>query len=535
MTSTIRERRQQVAEFLKMQGQAALSVIAEATGISRSSVHRHQQSIERCQHYPESKWWDTAEGYQWLVRLVIAVVYHFGIKQGVGAESLSGFFKAIHIDTHLGCSPTALRHLKHRVEAAIVDYGSAQAESCQPTESQGVWLGADETFLGLPILVLMELASGFIFTEVETEDRTYRTWKSQLPAGWESAGWRCHALVSDEARALMKLATTGLGTVSVADLFHTLRNLGRPLGRALGQQLAQLKRHEETLRHRLSQAPSEETQRAALQAEYDALMHHHQRVMDDQQRYRQIRETITLSVHPFDLETGQWQLAIDLSTRLSTLLPTLNALATDYGGAAAGAAVATFEHQIPALARGVHTWWQWVSQALAAQTQDPEVQTWVLTVLLPWLYWSQQADKTRTPHLKRRYQQAASEAFDTLMAAELTLSLSEAEHLRWMQWGRSMVANYQRTSSAVEGRNGYLAQRYHAARGLSPQALTVLTILHNFDLKRPDGTTAAHRLFGHPFPDLFESVLSTFTELPLPRRSSGSQRPNPWYGQPVPA
>jgi len=131
------------------------------------------------------------------VHLAIAVVYHFGIQQGVGAESLSAFFKAIQVDTHVASSPTSLRQLKHRVEAAIVDYGEAQAEQCEPTEGRGVWLGGDETFFGLPILVLMELASGFIFTEVETEDRTYRTWKSQLPAGWESARWRCHALVSD--------------------------------------------------------------------------------------------------------------------------------------------------------------------------------------------------------------------------------------------------------------------------------------------------------------------------------------------------
>jgi hypothetical protein len=209
MPSTIRERRHQVADYLKTQGQVALSVLTEATGLSRSSVHRHQQAIERANQHPESGWWDSAVGYQWLVRLVIAVVYHFGIKQGVGAESLSAFFKAIHLDTHVGSSPTALRQLKHRVAAAIVDYGSAQAQQCQPTEGQGVWLGSDETFFGLPILVLMELASGFIFTEVETEDRTYNTWTSQLPAGWDSAGWRCHALVSDEARALIKLATTG--------------------------------------------------------------------------------------------------------------------------------------------------------------------------------------------------------------------------------------------------------------------------------------------------------------------------------------
>jgi hypothetical protein len=130
----------------------ALRVIAEATGLSRSSVHRHQQSIDRAEQHPESKGWDSAVGYLWLVRLVIAVVYHFGIKQGGGAESLSAFFKAIHVDIHLGCSPTALRQLKHRVEAAIVAYGSTQAERCQPTEGQGVWLGADETLLlGYPL------------------------------------------------------------------------------------------------------------------------------------------------------------------------------------------------------------------------------------------------------------------------------------------------------------------------------------------------------------------------------------------------
>ncbi|MBE9140380.1 hypothetical protein IQ254_24800 [Nodosilinea sp. LEGE 07088] len=65
-------------------------------------------------------------GYSWLVRRGIAVVYHFGIKHGVGTESLLAFFKAIHLDTHMGSSATAVRRLKHhRVEAAIVEYGRA--------------------------------------------------------------------------------------------------------------------------------------------------------------------------------------------------------------------------------------------------------------------------------------------------------------------------------------------------------------------------------------------------------------------------
>ena len=41
-------------------------------------------------------------------------------------------------------------------------------------------MGADETFFGLPVLVLIELSSGFIFIETECENRTYETWLEQV-------------------------------------------------------------------------------------------------------------------------------------------------------------------------------------------------------------------------------------------------------------------------------------------------------------------------------------------------------------------
>jgi hypothetical protein len=57
----------------------------------------------------------------------------------------------------------------------------------------------------------------------------------------------------------------------------------------------------------------------------------------------------------------------------------------------------------------------------------------------------------------------------------------------------------------------------------------VLTIIHNFDLKRPDGTTAAQRLFRHEFPDLFEWRLDHIGDLPRPRRSAKVHLPKPAY------
>lgn len=247
MKPTIRERCQKVAGYMASNAKQGIADIAAATGLKKSSVQRHQKGIERRHQYPESSFWETAEGAAWLLRLVVGVVYSFGIQQGVGAESLSRFFKAVHLETHVGISPSALRALKGRLHDTIADYEAAQSERCQPTAGQGICVGADETFFDLPILVLIELASGFIFTEVKSETRTYSSWQAQIQQWWQQSGWHCHFLVSDGARALVKLAVTGLGTLSVPDLFHALRALGRPLGGRLARQLSQAQKQVDKL------------------------------------------------------------------------------------------------------------------------------------------------------------------------------------------------------------------------------------------------------------------------------------------------
>jgi hypothetical protein len=62
------------------------------------------------------------------------------------------------------------------VKGQIIAYGQAQTAASQGSTPIGICVGADETFYRLPILVAVELASGFIFTEVACADRTYATW-----------------------------------------------------------------------------------------------------------------------------------------------------------------------------------------------------------------------------------------------------------------------------------------------------------------------------------------------------------------------
>jgi hypothetical protein len=81
----------------------------------------------------------------------------------------------------------------------------------------------------------------------------------------------------------------------------------------------------------------------------------------------------------------------------------------------------------------------------------------VLTFILPWVYWHQQAQKTRQPQLKQGYLEAALLAKARLLDDGFTHSQSHAQQQQWIDWAIWMCAKFQRTSSTVEGRNGYLS------------------------------------------------------------------------------
>jgi hypothetical protein len=68
--------------------------LAQQTGLSKSRMPRLQRAMERRNGYPESWFWATEEGRRWCTRLVVATLYIFGLKRGVGAETIREFFYA---------------------------------------------------------------------------------------------------------------------------------------------------------------------------------------------------------------------------------------------------------------------------------------------------------------------------------------------------------------------------------------------------------------------------------------------------------
>src|SRR5262245_43972727 len=151
---------------------------------SKSSVHRHLQAMDRRDRYPESSLWETEAGRNWLIRLVVATLFVFGLKRGVGAETLSEFFSRLRLEGHMGCSPSALRSVIHTLERLLLDTAAVwEKEGIAHGEIRPVIGAVDETFLQGSVA---NIAQGAM--------------KGQLPlSGWGLGGQRVEQCGHSEA------------------------------------------------------------------------------------------------------------------------------------------------------------------------------------------------------------------------------------------------------------------------------------------------------------------------------------------------
>jgi hypothetical protein len=134
------------------------------------------------------------------------------------------------------------------------------------------------------------------------------------------------------------------------------------------------------------------------------------------------------------------------------------------------------------------------------------------------MYWQAQLARTRGRRHKAKIKQALETVQARFRAHAITQGLEPELLEQWQDWAAQRVSAFQRTSSAVEGRNGVLSGLHHHHRGLPKQRFQVWRVLHNFDCRASDGSTPASRFFNHEFPDLFEAVLSHIDELPRSRQ-----------------
>jgi Family of unknown function (DUF6399)/IclR helix-turn-helix domain len=503
-------------------GHQGVRRIAQQTGLSKSSVQRLKQAMERRDVHPESWLWETDEGRRWVTRLVVATLYTFGLKRGVGVDTMSAFFARLRLERQVGCSPTALRGVMQALEAALLETAEAWEQDGRAGGERREIIGAvDETFLEQMMLVFMDLRTGYLLLEEVAEDRTYATWKAGVDERLKALGTDVRYLVSDRAKALIRLAEQGLECLSMPDFFHCLHDLVKsyslPIARHVRYARQELKKVEEGLnRHPgLVGQPQD-----ALEAKHHVEVRRVdvQRWEDVHSTYRHHLEVLSLTLHPFHIQDSTPQTSEQVDSRLHAAVAAIETLAQEHQLPVRHDTMKKVRHQLPALAALVDFWWEGVEQDLAQADVSVLWRTWAREALLPWIYWEHQVAHTRCARRKAKLRRAWEAGQAAFHQHALTQRLPAQALEDWHTWATQQVNAFQRASSAVEGRNGALAQLHHNQRGLPKRRYKVWTVLHNFDCRARDGTTPAARFFGRTFPDLFEAGLSHIEIVPRPRQ-----------------
>jgi hypothetical protein len=305
-------------------------------------------------------------------------------------------------------------------------------------------------------------------------------------------------------------------------LFHLGHDLAKSYSLAIfgrlrqaTRELEQTTQHLEKVQKNTKADPAQVAQAQARVAAWATSVYHWQEVG---RAWRQRLSNVSRILHPWRLADSRRQTSKEVEEQLRAELKAIETLLATNGLPMKQDTLGKVQKQLAGISALIDVWWQTVRQDLTQLAMTPRWTQWAEDGLLPLMYWHEQLRRTRCPGQKAQIAlvlQTVEEAFER---HPCTRKLTPELLADWKAWAAEHAKAFQRASSAVEGRNGYLSQMQHNHRGLPTHRYQVWTALHNFDCRATDGTTPASRLFRRSFPDLFESVLLQIDELPRPRQ-----------------
>ena len=485
----------------------------------------------------------SAVGQAFLRRVVLALFVAFLFRGACGLRLLSLFLQLTRLDRFVASSTGALHQLSQSLAADLAVFAAEERPRlAEGMKHRHIAVVPDENFHGPHIcLVAAEPASNFLLVEHYADRRDEATWTAALQESIAGLPVTVLLLCSDQAKALIACAAHGLETQYLPELFHGQRDLCRPLMGPLERQKKSAQKALQQAEQQL-QAGTQEAEKArrappgpGRPKDYAAHLARHETRLQEANRQVQhceeLKEQALAAVrgladdfHPFDSHSGAAVEEAQMATRLKQRLQTLEEVTeqAELGGKAQEA-LERGKRWLEALLFAIEWFWGVTRVCVEELDLPEEVEQAVYDKLLPGLYWQQAAPRARTSEERQAKKDLAERLLKEAWAAGGVLSrLAQDQQEEVKRVAREMVGLFARSSSCVEGRNGRLSLFHHAQTRLSAARLKALTVIHNYQSTRPDGTTAAERFFGKKPRDVFTWLLERLPDLPRP----AAKRPN---------
>lgn len=521
-----------IVDHVNKNGSQSCRKLAELFKQSKSSIHRTQQKVNARSGISGANFFETEEGQHWLLRLVVAVIFIFGITAGIGSERIALFFSLINMNEFIGLSGSSITKIENMIDDLIIKFKDKMDNKVKNKAPElDVTVGVDETFFdNLMLLVGMDLTSGFIFIETPTEKRDHETWQTHT-SSWLSQFKFIRCFVSDKAKALLKLSQT-FEADRMPDLFHMMHDISIVMRYPFHRMKTSTEKKIKSVKKAIDKGVNEVNNRIKL----IELKERIRLIVASNIKYNRNLRKLSIDLHPFSILSSSKQSGKSSEEKMLSSLSDIKQTRDKFEVSDAKNRLERVEKQIPDAAKQIDLWWGWVETSLETIDMTPEFKNWLLYYLLPLIYWSRQIKKTTSKKIRRYYllsKKYAERNFKTHpLSASIRIDSSDSE---WVVWAQKMVELFLRTTSAVEGRNGWLSQIHFNGRGLSEKRLNSQTAIHNYFLKRSDSTTACERLSGIKPDDLFQYLIANIGVLPQPRRTKGKDSMKPPNSLAVPA
>lgn len=497
----------------------------------------------------------TPDGVRWLQRQVVVAQFVITLLAGAGVRVVCQFLELSGLSAFVGASYGTQQQINAALESAVVALAEEQrralAEGMPPRQ---VTVCEDETFHPEVCLVGLEPVSNFILLEQYAKDRTAATWTQALTAALEGLAVEVIQGTSDEGKGLVSHVQSALGAHHSPDLFHVQHEVVKATSLPLARQVKQaeaavaqargqwqaareaqaaFERQPQPARGRppAFEARTQATLVALGQAERDQ-----QQALQQQADARECVRELSALYHPDDLQTGRAQPVERVAQRIGDAWARVHQLAEAADlPRRARERIEKGKRVTTQLLATIAFFFATLHAKVEALNLPPALETALCEQLIPAIYLDRVADRCTHAEQRRSLRAASAQLLEPLRQPEQAFqALATDERQRLEQVAAECADLFQRSSSCVEGRNGQLSLHHHGHHRLSDRKLAALTAVHNFFIRRPDGTTAAERFFGRPPAPLFAQLLERLPLPPSPARRR-PRLPKPAYLLPIAA
>ena len=512
---------------------------AKVLDVPRSTLQAWRAYQERLDESPAVvAFFHSVAGLAFLHRLVLATHLVYTEVGACGIRLVCLFLRLTGLNRFVGASYGTQQQVNRRVEEAIVAYRQEErVRLAHEMPHKVITLAQDETFTGGLCLVGIEPVSNYILLEQTAQARDQDTWNTLMEQALSGLNCQVMQSTSDEAPGLLAYVEHHLGAHHSPDLFHVQHELSKAVSAPMAvkqraaekavttaeEQRTRVQEHtQNNSAHPGRRGPGRPRKVAPSLAQatqdVEATRQEHQRLSEQREQVAQRIRAIGHADHFVDLPRGVRRHGKLIAADIQEHIDTVRTVAQHEGlSQTCLDRIEKAERVIPKMQATIEFVSGYVRQQVRQLALAQTASYAMHAHLIPSFYLERVA-QTRTVSGGEPLRMLAERLRTPLFAPGGAFAeVSPTQQSQLKQQAQTLAEVFQRSSSNVEGRNGYLSLRNHQLRGLDhPRKRACLTAVHNFFLTRADGTTAAERFFGQKPRSMFAAILASVEIPPAP-------------------